>query len=84
MLEAMSYGVRVLVSDIPANLEVGLDKNDYFPVGNVDTLAEKLRYIMDEPLRHVDYDMRKYDWDKIANEVSKVYESAMKDKKTIR
>lgn len=31
LLEAMSYGVEVVVSDIPANLEAGLSKGCYFP-----------------------------------------------------
>ncbi len=33
LLEAMSYGVKVVVSDIPANLEVGLHKEVYFHCG---------------------------------------------------
>ena len=69
----MSYGVKVVVSDIPANLEVGLDKDDYFPVGDVDALAGKLKDVMERPLQHVDYDMRKYDWEKIADQVAEVY-----------
>ena len=31
LLEAMSYRLPVIVSDIPANLEVGLEKEAYFP-----------------------------------------------------
>lgn len=73
MLEAMSYGVKVIVSDIPANLEVGLNKNDYFPVGDVDALAEKLKIIIEHPLEHICYDMGKYDWEEIANQVARVY-----------
>lgn len=73
LLEAMSYGVKVIVSDIPANLEVGLDRDDYFPVGNVDALAEKLKAVVEQPLQHIDYDMAKYDWDKIADQVMAVY-----------
>lgn len=73
LLEAMSYGVKVIVSDIPANLEVGLPKNDYFHVGNVDELAKKLNDVMTHPVEHIEYDMTKYDWDKIAREVRKVY-----------
>lgn len=73
LLEAMSYGVKVIVSDIPANLEVGLPQNDYFHVGNVDELAKKLNDVMTHPVEHIDYDMTKYDWDKIAREVRKVY-----------
>ena len=73
LLEAMSYKVPVVVSDIPANLEVGLPKEDYFPCGNVEALAEKLKEVISKPLRKVDYDMGKYDWDKIAKQVMNVY-----------
>ena len=73
LLEAMSYGVKVIVSDIPANLEVSLDKDDYFPVGDVDALADKLKTIIEQPLQHINYDMKKYDWEKIADQVTDVY-----------
>ena len=73
LLEAMSYGVKVIVSDIPANLEVGLPDSDYFPVGNVDALAEKLGTVINQPLQHIDYDMKKYDWEKIVDQVADVY-----------
>ena len=73
LLEAMSYGVKVIVSDIPANLEVGLPQDDYFHVGNVNELAKKLNDVMTHPVEHIEYDMTKYDWDKIAREVKEVY-----------
>ena len=77
--ERMSYtGVKVVVSDIPANLEVGLPKDDYFHCGNVDELSEKLGKIIEAPLQHVDYDMSKYDWEKIANEVGEIYQGLKK------
>ena len=69
----MSYGVKVIVSDIPANKEVGLPESDYFPVGNVDALTEKLKTVMNQPLQHIDYDMKKYDWEKIADHVADMY-----------
>lgn len=75
LLEAMSYRVPVVVSDIPANLEVGLDASCYFPVGNVDALAEKLQKNLDEPYHSVEYDISKYDWDIIANQVASIYRS---------
>ena len=78
LLEAMSYGVKVVVSDIPANLEVGLPKEDYFHCGDVDELADKLGKIIEQPLQHIDYDMSKYDWEKIADEVANVYQSLKK------
>ena len=73
LLEAMSYGARVVVSDIPANLEVGLDSECYFPVGNVDALAARLRNVAERPFARVSYDMSRYDWNRIARQVAEVY-----------
>ena len=78
LLEAMSYGVKVVVSDIPANLEVNLNKEDYFPVGDVNVLAGKLKAVMEHPLEHINYDMRKYDWEKIADQVAGIYQAGGK------
>lgn len=75
LLEAMSYGVPVVVSDIPANVEVGLPEGDYFHVGDVEALAAKLQTVVDSPLRRVEYDLGKYDWDNIAAQVAEIYES---------
>ena len=50
LLEAMSYRLPVIVSDIPANLEVGLEKEAYFPVGDIAALAQKLQQNIDAPL----------------------------------
>lgn len=73
LLEAMSYGVKVIVSDIPANKEIGLPNSNYFPVGNVEALAEKLHKVMTNPIEHISYDMHKYDWEKIADQVVDIY-----------
>ncbi len=73
LLEAMSYGVRVLASDIPANLEVGLADDNYFHCGNIDELAGKLQKIINTPNERVNYDMEKYNWDVIASQVANVY-----------
>ena len=78
LLEAMSYGVRVLVSDIPANKEIGLPDSDYFHCGNVGELASKLQQIIAHPVEHVEYDMSKYDWDKIADQTVEVYKGMKK------
>jgi glycosyltransferase involved in cell wall biosynthesis len=42
LLEALSYGVPALASDIAANREVGLPNDNYFVVGDISVLASKL------------------------------------------
>lgn len=74
LLEAMSYNLPVVVSDIPANLEVGLPADNYFKLGNVDQLSEKLETILSESTHlRVSYDLSKYKWTNIADQVSDVY-----------
>jgi glycosyltransferase involved in cell wall biosynthesis len=74
LLEAMSYRLPVIASNIPANLEIGLPPECYFQVGDVRELAERLDKAIKEPAQPVNYDMRKYNWDEIAKQVIKVYE----------
>lgn len=73
LLEAMSYHLPVIVSDIPANLEVGLEKDVYFPMGNVEALKEKLQKNVDKEYTPVRYDMTKYNWDTIAEQIAQLY-----------
>jgi glycosyltransferase involved in cell wall biosynthesis len=42
LLEALSFGLPVVASDIPAHLEIGLDDAHYFPLGDVSALAKRL------------------------------------------
>lgn len=76
LLEAMSYILPAVVSDIPANLEVGLPDSDYFRVGDVNHLSEVLRRKLDEIAKYprIAYDMTKYKWDTIAVQTVEVYE----------
>ena len=74
LLEAMSYGRKVLVSDIPANLEVSLPANNYFHCADVKDLTAKLNALLSLDTTPV-YDMTKYSWDAIAERVKQVYES---------
>lgn len=73
LLEAMSYNLPVIVSDIPANKEVGLNESDYFKVGDVKELSIKLQKMVTENHHHIKYDMSKYDWNIIANQVEEIY-----------
>lgn len=74
LLEAMSYQLPVIVSDIPANKEVGLDASCYFETGNIEQLTEKLQVVIDDDCRRIHYEMEEYNWDRIAVQVADVYE----------
>ncbi len=78
LLEAMSYQLPVIVSDIPANLEVELPDECYFHLGDINALARKLQKNIDADYHQVDYDLSKYNWDHIANQVCEIYESFRK------
>ena len=39
LMEALSYGIPTIASDIPANLEIDLDRRCYFRMGDVEALA---------------------------------------------
>jgi len=49
LLEALSFGVPVIASDIPGNRAFDLAERAYFPVGDVDGIAERLREIASMP-----------------------------------
>jgi glycosyltransferase involved in cell wall biosynthesis len=49
LMEAMSYGVPVLASDIPAHRELQLEDVQYFPLGDVRTLAIRLETFVSIP-----------------------------------
>jgi glycosyltransferase involved in cell wall biosynthesis len=80
LLEAMSYGLPVLVSDIPANLEVNLGTQAYFSCGNVAELAEQIlnktsvRYTEAQRTAQVETVRKNYDWVTIAADTVRVYE----------
>lgn len=73
LLEAMNYDLPVIVSDIPANLEIGLDKSVYFKMGDIDELTQKLGTELNRDFKNIKYDMTKYNWDTIAVQAMNVY-----------
>ncbi len=75
LLEAMSYGLKVLVSDIPAHIEVNLPDDYYFTLGNTESLANKLHELLIST-EGVDYStlLGKYNWDEITLQTVNVYE----------
>ena len=74
LLEAMSYHLNVLVSDIPATHLVTLDAADYYPTTDVEQLAAKLRQKLTESSNRT-YNLVEFDWNKIAERTVDVYNS---------
>lgn len=74
LLEAMSYDLDVIVSDIPANRIVALRSDDFFPVGDINALSKALRRRCSVPKAPRIYDLSPYDWDRIARQTVEVYE----------
>jgi glycosyltransferase involved in cell wall biosynthesis len=78
LLEAMSYQLPILASDIPANREVQIPEDSYFKVGDVAELGDKLQGYIHQDVQRIDYAMDKYDWNAIADQTIKVYQKLQK------
>jgi glycosyltransferase involved in cell wall biosynthesis len=84
LLEALSFGLPVIASDIAANLELGLPDQNYFPVGNIGELARRIQYFTavspDERIERTRllraWVAERYDWQTIARQTVVVYRSA--------
>jgi glycosyltransferase involved in cell wall biosynthesis len=86
-LEAMSFGIPCVMSDIPANREVAADGacGVLYPCGDVDALVDGISSVL-EPARSrelvsagKDRLDRFYDWDRIAMRTCGVYEAVLAD-----
>ncbi len=79
LLEALSYGLPVLASDIPGNLEINLESSSYFPLGDTAALATRLCQLAQTPVYDSDRAARRrsiaqrYNWDWIATQTLQVY-----------
>lgn len=86
MLEALSFGLPVIASDIPANLEVGLPRENYFPLGDVDALAVKLKAHALNPIGPGErvfvrqWVTGRYNWQHIAEKTAQLYRHVLNNK----
>lgn len=82
LLEAMSYSLPAIVSDIPANLEVKLTPESYFSVGNINELSVQLLHHAQSDGKKVNYSqyLEYYDWEKIAKQTMSVYNRTISKK----
>jgi glycosyltransferase involved in cell wall biosynthesis len=87
LLEALSYGRCVLISDIPENLEVTEEAAFPFKNRDVDDLAEKLGRLLTDPALVRTYEARAkkhiadhYSWDRVVDATEAVYEELLKSR----
>lgn len=79
LLEALSYGLPVLVSDIPSNMEVVSDADRVFRMGSITELSAKMRALSDVNLSASGREAirlncaRRYNWTEIAQKTSAAY-----------
>jgi len=85
-LEAMSYNLPMVVSDIPANMEVALPE-EVFPVGDQEALRQKLEEFLKNPdslssSQIMETKKRRlreeFNWDVIAKQTAEVYNQTIR------
>jgi glycosyltransferase involved in cell wall biosynthesis len=85
ILEAMSYGNCVLISDIPENMET-IDHSGFsFRSGNVTDLRKKMRHLLDNPsevsnkgVRAKKFIKDNFNWEEIVANTVKLYRDLLK------
>ena len=79
LLEAMSYGLSCIASDIPANRNIDMVENRFFSAGDISMLSDSMLNFINEPWgkenreKQVNMIAEKYNWETIARETIKVY-----------
>ena len=79
LLEAMSYGCNILVSDIDENVQVTEKYGTKFETGNTKNLSQKLKEELDGKNRYEqnkiqEFVLNKYSWNDVVEKTMKIYE----------
>lgn len=83
LLEAMSYGLQILASDIPAHLEIPLADHCYFRQGSRQDLSCKLERQLAAPMTKTEREVYQkmvaetYNWDRVAEKTLDLYKSLL-------
>src|SRR3546814_1790929 len=67
----------MILSDIAANRDLGLDSERYFPVGNTARLAHMLARPYEATSAEAQMIKWRFDWDKAAESTAKIYRAFM-------
>lgn len=85
ILEAMSYGKLVIMSDIPENLELIDHSGVSFKVGDVASLRDELQWVVNDPelvedrgIRARDAVQRLFSWNSIVDRTESLYDGLFK------
>ncbi len=79
LLEAMSYGLSCIASDIPANRNIALDRKRFFAAGDIHQISKRIEEFIGRPWTEEGRENQRkflienYNWYDIANETLKVY-----------
>lgn len=79
LLEAMAYGLPLLLSDLPVYPAMGLPDSCLFPVGDIGEIARRLTTFFAAPPDPVDWraTLASYNWNQVALETAQVYNNAL-------
>lgn len=86
LLEAMSYGLSCIASDISANRNVELSEDRFFKAGSILSLVEKIKRFANEPFseeekrKQIAMVAQMYNWEKIAKKTMEIYTTIIKRK----
>ncbi len=86
LLEAISYKIPVLVSDIPQHKELKLPPNRYFTTGDISSLKDAISFWIKQPsamddqlLNRINEIIDEYNWEKVAQKTFQVYQTLIKE-----
>ena len=74
LLEAMSYHLPILASDIPANKLPELPEGCFFKVGDVPDLAAHISSALSSSQFRVDYAIDGYTWQNVGSQVARIFD----------
>lgn len=74
ILEAISFSKPVIACDIPANVEMDLPDQCYFPVGDSDVLSEKIAQALEDEETFVPDKQKFLQWESVFLKMQKTYQ----------